>query len=146
MATKHSIFVRETDLVVPTDLPDRTFVHDLRADLQRYLIFQTPQRAGAVLVAEQLRFESSFIDLYSLSRQDTPGSTLGYCIDIKRGNVMNLGVSIIVRKTRLETESKGVVNISTTQSLKLGELLRIFKLGDSALFIGAANDHPPLFY
>lgn len=146
MATKHSMFVRATDIVVPSDLPDSTFIHDLRADFQRFLVFQTPQREGTVLVAEQLKFDSSFIDLYSLSRQDTLGSTLGYCIDIKRGSVMNLGVSILVRKTRLETDSKGVVNIEVTQSLKLGELLRIFKLGDSALFIGASNDHPPLFY
>lgn len=144
---KHSMYVRAGNIVIPTSIPERTFAQDLRADTPRYLVFQTPQLAESEFVMENIRFDSSFIDLYSLSRPDmSTNSIVGYCIDIKRGNVRNLGLALLIHKTRIPEIADGCVDIDVTQQLKLVDLLRVFKLGDSALFIGAVNEFPPFFY
>lgn len=144
---KHSTYVRAGSILLPTSIPERTFAQDLRADTKRYMVFGTPQMANSDFIMEKIKFESSFIDLYSLSRPDmSTNSVVGYCIDVKRGNVSNFGLALLIYKTRIPEVSKGCVDIDITQQLKLVDLLRLFKLGDSALFIGAVNDLPPFFY
>lgn len=143
---KRSTPVRGLNTELPSDIPERTFSQDLRADVPRFLVFQVAQKKGLEVRFDKLDFESSFIDLYTISRADIPDAPIGYCIDVKRGKVQNLGVALLMRTSKLETQSKGRVNIGITQSLKFGEVLRIFKLGDSALFVGSPNEYPPFFY
>lgn len=144
---KHSTYVRAGSITLPTSVPERTFAQDLRADRQRYMIFQTAQLADSTFNMERIKFESSFVDIYSLSRPDmSPTSIVGYCIDVKRGRVGNFGISLLINKTRIPEVNEGCVDISITQQLKLMDLLRIFKLGDNALFIGVVTEHSPFFY
>lgn len=143
---KRSTPVRGINTELPSDLPERTFTQDIRADVPRFLVFQVRQPKGLEVRYDKLDFESSFIDLYTISRAEIPDAPIGYCIDVKRGMVQNLGVSLIIRTSKLEKKSKGRVNIDITQTLKFGDVLRIFKLGDSALFVGVPNDYPPFFY
>lgn len=136
-----------TRFSIPCDLPERTFTQDTRSDSPTYLIFQTPQTKNTEVELERMEeFESSFVHLYSITRKKTK-SIIGYAVVVRRGVAQNLGVSLVVRKTRLDKESRGKVDLKLSQDmLKLGDLLRIFKLGDSALYIGAPNDYPPFFY
>ena len=143
---KRSTPVRGINTQLPSDLPERTFTQDMRADNPRFLILQVRQPKGLDIRLDKLDFESSFIDLYTVSRAELPDAPIGYCIDVKRGMVQNLGVALLIRTAKLEKTSKGCVNIGITQTMKLGDILRIFKLGDSAIFVGAPNEYPPFFY
>lgn len=136
-----------TQGTIPTDIPERTFVQDMRSDQPTFWIFQTNQfRNTSIEIEEVEGFESSFISLHHIYRV-SPKAVIGYAITVKRGAVTNLGVSLVVQKSRLGKDTNGVVNLSLSQEMiKLGDLLRVFKLGDAAIFIGAPNDYPPFFY
>lgn len=141
-----STFVQVTNFKLPlTAIPLRSFIHDLRADLPRYFLLQSlPPKSDMALILQRLELDSSFISLYSIALESKPEVTIGYCFDILRGNVRNLGMALLIASAR--TLSASTVDLSVTQTLNLGEFLKIFKLGNSAIYIGASNPDAISFF
>lgn len=146
MVMNRSTFVQVTEFELPrARLPIKSFIHDLRADNPRYFILQTlPPVDTRSLLLKKLDLDSSFITLYSIVLGDSPEVSIGYCMDVKRGTVNNLGLALIIAKSSVIKEPR--VNLSLTQTINLGDFLKIFRLGDSAIYIGASNKDAISFF
>lgn len=142
-----STFVQVTKFELPNvRLPIKSFIQDLRADNPRYFILQSlPPTDNQAIQLQKLELDSSFIVLHSIVLENSPEVSIGYCIDVKRGTVSNMGLAIVIAKAQVLKSPQVDLNIS--QTLNLGDFLKIFKLGDSAIYIGASNkDAIPFFY
>ena len=141
-----STFVQVTKFDLPcARLPIKSFIQDLRADNPRYFILQSlPPTDNQALQLQKLELDSSFISLYSIVLENSPEVSIGYCLDIKRGTVNNLGLAIVIAKAQVLKSAQ--VDLPISQVISLGDFLKIFKLGDSAIYIGASNKDALSFF